>query len=164
MKMSAPQLLAEMLESLTRQIKAKGRQDQYCSITIQPGNSVAYDFGDNNCMGMAWVRLVTSNPTVAFPTPNVTADGCLTGNLALTVELGMLAPAPHVDARLGEFIVPEDTELFDASMRQVEEMQMMFDAIRTAQIPELQLGTYAPEGPDGGVVGGTWTAIIGGDD
>lgn len=161
--MTPQEMLAELLERLTAEIKAKGREDRYCSITVQPGNQVVFDFGDDACMGMAWVRLVTANPTVAFPAPDNSLNNCV-HTLAFTVEVGMIGPAPQIDATLGEFIVPTDVELFEASMRQLEEMQMMYAAIRSADIPEKIVGDYTPTGPEGGVMGGTWAVTVGGDD
>lgn len=164
MRMTINQMLAELLESLARQIRAKGKEDDYCSITIQPGNAVVFDFGpESGCGGMAWVRLVAANPTSAFPAADVGVNNCAF-SLAFMVEVGMMAPAPVMEDRMGSFVLPEDTELFEASMRQSDEMQMMFDAIRTADIPEKVLGDYLPQGPEGGILGGIWTVQVGGED
>lgn len=160
--MTPEQMLAELLEQLSAQIRAKGREDRYCSVTVQPGNAVVFDFGDE-CSGMAWVRLVSGNPTVSFPNADTTVDTCAY-SLAFNVELGMIGPAPMIDESMGEYIVPSDTELFDASMRQLEEMQMLHEALRLADIPQKVIGDYSPQGPEGGVLGGIWTAVIGGDD
>lgn len=160
--MSPQEILAELLERLSAEIKAKGREDRYCSITVQPGNAVVFDF-DEDCSGSAWVRLVSANPTVGFPKPDVTVDSCAY-TLAFIVEVGMIGPAPVIDESMGQFILPTDVEMFEASMRQVEEMQMMFDAIRKADIPQKILGDYAPQGPEGGVLGGLWNVTVGGDD
>jgi hypothetical protein len=158
-----PELLATLLESLTAQIRAKGREDDYCSITIQPGAAVAVDFGpEAGCEGMAWVRLVATNPTVSFPNADVGMNNC-GYSLAYTVELVMLGPAPVMTDSLNKFVLPTDVEQFEAAMRQAEEMQMMYDAIRAADLPQLVLGDYTPQGPEGGVLGGTWTLQVGGD-
>lgn len=162
MNMTLQQMLAELLERLSAQIKAKGREDRYCSITIQPGNAVVFDF-DEDCRGMAWVRLVSSNPTASFPTPAATLNNCAY-TLAYTVEVGMIGPAPQMTDTMGEFALPDDVELFEASMRQAEELEMMHQAIRSAKIPEKILGDYTPQGPEGGVMGGIWTVTVGGDD
>lgn len=163
MMMTLQEMLAELLEQLTAQIKAKDREDRYCSITIQPGNAVVFDFGDEGCEGMAWVRLVAANPTVAFPTADTSMNNCVQ-LLAFVVEVGMIGPAPKIEDQFGTFVVPEDTELFEASMRQAEELQMMYAAIRSADIPQKVVGDYTPQGPEGGVMGGTWTLTVGGDD
>lgn len=164
MNMTIQQMLAELLEALAAQIKAKGKEEDYCTITVQPGNAVVFDFGpDSDCAGTAWVRLVSANPSVSFPAADVGINNCAY-SLAYVVEMGMLAPAPVMEDRLGTFMVPEDTELFDASMRQSAELEMMYAALRAAKIPEKVIGTYTPAGPEGGVVGGMWTVTVGGDD
>ena len=160
--MSPEQMLAELLEQLSAQIRAKGREDRYCSVTIQPGNAVVFDFAEE-CSGTAWVRLVSANPTVAFPAADTNLNTCAY-TLAFNVEVGMLGPAPMIDESMGQYILPSDTELFDASMRQMEEMQMMHEALRRADIPQKIIGDYSPQGPEGGVLGGIWTVVVGGDD
>lgn len=162
--MSPEEMLAELLERLTAEIRAAGKQDDYCSVTIQPGTAVVFDFGpESDCRGTAWVRLVSANPTASFPAPDTTVNNCIS-LLAYTVEMGALFPAPVMEETLGAFILPEDIELFEASMRQVREMTMMHKALKAAAIPEKVLGDYAPIGPEGGVLGGTWTLVVGGDD
>lgn len=162
--MSLNAILAELLESLTAQIRKAGKQDDYCSITVQPGNAVVFDFGpESGCGGIAWVRLVSANTTVSFPNSDVTVDSCAY-TLAYTVEMGMAAPAPIMENHLGAFVLPEDTELFDAAMRQSDELEMMFTALKLARIPEKIIGDYTPQGPEGGVMGGSWTVLVGGDD
>ncbi|QWY82768.1 hypothetical protein PP641_gp027 [Arthrobacter phage SilentRX] len=162
--LTANQILAELLESLSRQIRAAGKEDDFCTITVQPGNAIAFDFGpESDCRGGAWVRLVAANPTVSFPAADTSVNTCAY-SLAYTMEIGMMFPAPVITDRLGNFVLPEDTEVFDAAMRQGDEMDLMFRAIRTANIPQLVIGDYAPLGPDGGVLGGTWTLTAGGDE
>lgn len=158
------QMLAELLESLTAQIRAAGKQDDYCSVTVQPGAAVTIDFGpESGCEGTAWVRLISANPTVAFPSADTRVDTCAF-TLAFLVEMGMVFPAPAMEDRLGNFVAPDDVELFNASMRQASEMQMMFDAIRAAKIPQKLVGDYVPMGPEGGIIGATWNVTVGGDD
>lgn len=162
--LSVEQILAELLESLTRQVKARGREDDFCSLTIQPGVGAVVDFGpESDCRGSGWVRLVSANPTAAFPAADTRVGACAY-TLAFTVEIGMVAPAPMPTDRLGKLLMPTDEELFDASMRQAGEMQMMFDALRTANLPQMVVGDYVPQGPEGGVLGGTWSAQVGGDE
>jgi hypothetical protein len=158
------QMTAALLESLTQQIRAAGKQDNYCSLTVQPGNAVVFDFGpESGCGGIAWVRLISANPSVAFPSADVSLDSCAF-SLAFTVEMGMVGPAPVLENTLGQFTPPDDIELFDASMRQMDEMQMMYDALKAARIPQKIIGSYAPQGPEAGVMGGVWTVTVGGED
>lgn len=162
--MTLKEILAELLEALTAQIRAADKEEDYCSITIQPGNAVVFDFGpESGCGGTAWVRLVSANPTVSFPAADVGINSCAFA-LAYTVEMGMVGPAPVMENTLGEFVAPSDVELFDAAMRQSDEVELMFRALQAAKIPEKIIGDYTPAGPEGGVMGGTWTVTVGGDD
>lgn len=157
-------MLAALLESLTREIRAAGKEEDYCSLTVQPGNAVVFDFGpESGCGGMGWVRLVSANPTVSFPAADTGVNNCAY-SLAYTVEMGLLGPAPVLTDRLNNFVLPDDVELFEAAARQSAELELMYRAIRSAGIPQLVLGDYAPQGPDGGVMGGLWTMQVGGDD
>jgi len=158
------QMLATLLQALADEIAAAGKEEDYCTVTVQPGSAVAIDFGpESGCGGTAWVQLVGANPSVSFPSADVGVNNCAY-DLAFVVEVGMVGPAPGMDVTLGQYTVPEDTELFDASMRQMDELQMMYRAIQKAKIPEKVVGSYAPQGPDGGVLGGVWTVTVGGED
>lgn len=162
--MTLKEMLAELLESLTAQIRAAGKADDYCAITVYPGTMIPFDFGpDTGCAGTAWVRLVTASPTVSFPSPDAGIDNC-GYSLAYVVEMGMVGPAPILEDHLGNFVLPTDVEQFDAAMRVADELAMMHRAIKAADIPLLVLGDYSPQGPEGGVLGGTWTLTIGDDD
>jgi len=151
------QILAELLEALTAQIRAAGKEDDYCSITVQPGNAVSFDFGpESGCGGIAWTRLVASSPAVG-------ANGCVMW-LVHTIEVGMVGPVPGLEYTLGEYSVPEDTELFDAAQRQSDELVMLFTALKNSGVEGLTIGDYAPSGPEGGVMGGYFTVTVDGDD
>lgn len=151
-------MLAALLEALTAEIRKAGKGEDYCSITVQPGNAVVFDFGpESGCGGIAWVRLVSG-------TPSLSPGGGKQCNRWMTyiVEMGMVGPAPVMTNTLGEFVAPEDTELFEAAMRQGDELELMFAALQAVDLPELEIGDYLPQGPEGGVMGGTFTATIAG--
>lgn len=159
-----PEMMAALLEALTAQIRAAGKADDYCAVTIYPGTGVPVDFGpESDCRGTAWVRLVSASPSVAFPSPAMTVDNC-GYTLAYIVEMGMVGPAPVMEERLGRLVVPDDVEQFEASMRMFAELEMMHAAIKAAGIDQLILGDWTPQGPEGGVMGGLWTMTIGGDE
>lgn len=159
-----PEMMAALLESLTREIRKAGKEEDYCAISVYPGTAVPVDFGpESDCRGTAWVRLVSVNPTLAFPAADITVNNCAY-SLAYTVEMGMVGPGPVLEDRLGKFVVPDDIENFEASMRIYAELEMMHAAIKGAGIDQLILGDWAPQGPEGGVLGGLWTMTIGGDD
>jgi hypothetical protein len=153
--MKAGAVLAGLLEALSGQIRAAGKEEDYCSITVQPGNAVAFDFGpESGCNGSAWVRLVGTTLS-----PDEGGKNCGRWRI-YTIEMGMIGPAPKMEDRMGTFVLPEDTELFDAAMRQSDEMDMMFAALESAGVGDLTIGDYLPQGPEGGVLGGTWTVTV----
>lgn len=159
-----PEMMAALLESLTAEIRAAGKEEDYCAITVYPGTAVPVDFGpESGCRGTAWVRLVSANPTVSFPAADNRVNNC-GYSLAYTVEMGMVGPAPVMTDRLGNFIAPTDVEQFEASLRMFGELEMMHAAIRGAGIDQLVLGDWTPQGPEGGIMGGLWTMVIGGDE
>lgn len=155
--MSTIEIQAALLESLTAQIRAAGKEEDYCSITVQPGNAVSFDFGpESGCGGIAWTRLVASAPATG-------RNGCVMW-LVHTIEVGMVGPVPGLEYTLGEYTVPDDAELFDAAKRQSDELTMMFEALKGSGLRGLEIGDYAPSGPEGGVMGGYFTVTVDGDD
>ena len=159
-----PEMMAALLESLTAEIRKAGKEEDFCAISIYPGTAVPVDFGpESGCRGTAWVRLVGANPSVSFPNADNGINNCVY-TLAYTVEMGMVGPAPVMEDRLGNFVVPDDVEQFEASMRMMGELEMMHRAIKNAGIDQLILGDWTPQGPEGGVMGGLWTMMIGGDE
>lgn len=159
-----PEMMAALLEALTAEIRAAGKEDDFCAVTIYPGTAVPVDFGpESDCRGTAWVRLAGANPSVSFPAADNRVNNC-SYSLAYTVEMGMVGPAPVLEDSLGRFTVPDDVEQFEASMRMMDELEMMHRAIKAAGIDQMVLGDWTPQGPEGGVMGGLWTMQIGGDE
>lgn len=155
--MTPIEILAGLLEGLTAQIRAVGKEDDYCSITVQPGTAVSFDFGpESGCGGIAWTRLVASSPAIG-------SNGCAMW-LVHTIEVGMVGPVPGLDYTLGEYSVPDDIELFDSAKRQSDEMMMIFKSLQGSDVKGLTIGDYAPSGPEGGVLGGYFTVTVDGDD
>jgi hypothetical protein len=152
--MSPISILAALLEALTAQIRAAGKEDDYCSITVQPGTAIAFDFGpESGCGGIAWTRLVASSPAVG-------SNGCIMW-MTHTIEVGMAGPVPGLEyTEIGGYSVPTDEELFDAASRQSDEMMMLVAALNAADVEGLTIGDYAPSGPEGGVLGGYFTVTV----
>lgn len=151
-------VLAELLEALTAQVRAAGKEEDYCSLTVQPGSAVSFDFGpESGCGGIAWTRLVAASPAL-------NGNRCIAW-MTYTIEVGMVGPVPGLDySEIGGYEVPSDEELFDASSRQSDEMQMMIRALNTVDIDSLTIGDYTPSGPEGGVLGGFFTVTVDSDD
>jgi hypothetical protein len=152
--MSPISVLAALLESLTAQIRAAGKEEDYCSLTVQPGNAVTFDFGpESGCGGIAWTRLAAASPAVG-------SNGCIMW-MTYTIEVGMVGPVPGLDySEMGGYTVPTDEELFDAASRQSDEMMMLIAALNAADVEGLTIGDYSPSGPEGGVLGGYFTVTV----
>jgi len=148
-------IMAPMLEALTAEIRKAGKEDDYCSITVQPGTAVAFDFGpeSDGCGGIAWVRLVASSPAVG-------SNGCIV-YMTHTIEIGMAGPVPGLDySETGGYSLPTDAEMFDASSRQSDEMMMLIAALNNTPVEGITIGDYSPSGPEGGVLGGYFTVTV----
>lgn len=118
--------------------------------TVLPGSAVAFDYCDEG--GMAYTRLVGIIPINANP------GKCAT-EFEVGVEIAILRCAPVVTEG-GE--LPDDAEQLAASMLQNFDMGLMHKVISCTEVPQvfdfLTLGTFTPIGPDGGCLGGSWTA------
>lgn len=153
--------LLTLLRCFDEELKAAGIREDLCALTIYPGNMVPYDY---EC-GSGWVRLVSANPTVAFPAQDLTVNNC-TSSMAYPVEMGLVRPGP-IPYNFGtDMDLPDDAEQLESALRVVEDMELMRRAIvrASASIPQLLLGAWNPQGPDGGIVGGVWDLTVGDED
>lgn len=132
-----------------------------CICAPFPGEAVATDYV-NQDQGMAWVRLASMFPSSAFPAQDGTASGCLMP-MAAQLEVGVLYCAPVTQGRSNR-TPPGLSAMFDSTRLQMAAMAAMLRAIEcclgAANRKSVALGAYAPLGPDGGVVGGTWTVTV----
>lgn len=109
--------------------------------------------------GMAWVRLDTSFPSTTFPQPDQLAS-CTT-LMAAVLEVGVLRPVMlGTDRR-----APSMDELVAATRLQLSDRTAMQKAIQCCVTGTdvdfvYLMGDYSPEGPQGGLVGGSWTLTI----
>lgn len=156
--MNLPQMTDILLAALTVELRRDGTDQEICSFTKQPGDSVVTDYAD--CGGMAWVRHVTTTASIGFPNADVTADSCYWG-LAHTIEMGVMRTSPIPTETLSTVEPPSEEELSAAADAQYRDMAAMHRAILAARRDiELLPGTYSPVGPMGGVVGGTWSLLL----
>lgn len=164
--MKASQMLLILLDAFNEELIRDGSREELCALTIYPGNAIVIDYGaGEGCGGMGWVRLVSSAPTVRFPNADLSVDNC-TYSLAHVVEIGLMRPAPLPGEFAGEISLPDDEEHRAASVRQIDDMELMHRALKEARndIPLTVIGGYTPLGPEGGAVGGTWSITVGDDD
>lgn len=145
--------LVSLQQCLCEEI-AKRNLPEVCMCSVLPGDSVALDYAEQ---GQAWVRLVMGYPTTTFPDQDQTLSNC--GRpLAYQIEMGLMRCAPM----LAEDGTPPDAqEQFEATRLQWADMEAMRQAIRCCYPDDAVLSQYTPYGPEGGLVGGTWTLYIG---
>jgi hypothetical protein len=153
-----------LLQDVMSELQKPGGNTNFCAITVMPGSDVPYDYGQESCGGILWVRLVSATPSVSFPNADVTADQC--GSLlAFPLEIGIMRPAPVAEVVGDQFILPTTVEQTAAVDQQIEDMLRVYAAMTNfghhADVSNYVPGTYVPRGPEGGVVGGIWTLTIG---
>lgn len=151
-----------LLDALGEELTRDGSKEDMCLFTVMPGADVPIDYALEDCAGMAWVRLISAAPSIQFPNADITASNCAY-SLAYPVEMGVLRTAPTMTQFGSEFELPTPEEHFEAASAQFKDIAAMHRALRSAsgEFPDFILGSYAPSGPDGGAVGGIWTATIG---
>lgn len=160
------QMMDLALDRLRTEVIKSDPQGTFCSITLQAGAEVPYDYGaETGCAGMMWVRLVSANPTLDFPQPDVTAANC-TYSLAYYMEVGVVRNAPVPVKVRNDIKLPTDEEIRASTEKTVNDMTAMHDALVKLRrdVDELTLGEYTAVGPNGGVVGGMWTFAMGNED
>lgn len=164
--MKLREMLAVMLESLIEELRDSDLLDLMCTVTAYPGTGVPIDYaGGEECGGMAWVRHVTSSPSVRFPNADVSVDNCYS-TLAHVLEVGLMRPAPIPEGDLNNIELPDSMEHLNTALDLADDVLVMQRAIARAakSIDFVILGSYTPLGPDGGAVGGMWTLTVGEDD
>lgn len=137
----------------------KVSDDGFCLLTLMPGEVVPFDYCDRCDNGMAWVRLVSMQPSEEQSDQRV--EGRCFADLSMTVEVGHIFAAPWPDA---DGDLPEEHEHSAATLRQIECADVMLTALLCTDLPDdvfASRPSYAPVGPDGGCLGGVWTATIG---
>lgn len=164
--MQLREMIAVLLEALVEELRESDLLDSMCAVTAYPGQAVPVDYaGGEECGGMAWVRHVSSNPTVRFPNADVTPDNCY-ATLAHIMEVGLLRPAPIPESDGRDIELPDALEHLNSALDLANDMVVMQKAIGRAakSIDFVILGSYTPVGPEGGTVGGTWSLTVGEDD
>lgn len=154
-------MLDLLLGALVEELRDAGTAD-VCAAAVYPGDAVPLDYAE--CGVMAWVRLVSVNPTIGFPAADVTADSCA-WRLAYDVEMGVMRPSLIPEVVLSTVDLPTDAENTASAGAQFSDMMAMHYALLAARkdIEHLIPGSYTPTGPIGGTVGGTWSVTLGDD-
>lgn len=130
-----------------------------CFCGVVPGEETAYDYtGDcTNACGMAWVRLVTAYPSTVIGEASGQPGNC-SHMLGMDVEVGILRCIEGPDEQGNP---PSPDQMLAASMWQWEDMTTIRRAILCCQgSKDFLLGAYVPIGPQGNLVGGSWTVSM----
>jgi hypothetical protein len=147
-------LMVQMHQCLCETLTERGLMPGACFCGILPGDQAVWDYSD----GMAWVRLVDSYPSTAFPAANTTPRVSCSAMLVATLEVGLLQCAPQMG---GDGSLPTQEAQMEASRLQIAGMRALQQAIACCDLPLIVLGTYTPQGPQGGLVGGFWQINVG---
>ena len=149
--------LADLGDCVCSELAATGAGPT-CWCGLYPGAQVAWDScGDcgNSVCGMGWVRLDSTFPSQTFPQPADISVRCA-APLVYRIEVGVLRCMPTMPD--GGAATPEMLagvvlgQAIDAAA--IHRAMMCCETVRVA--PE----TWLPRGPQGGCVGGAWTAYL----
>lgn len=135
-----------------------GGYDAFCLLTLLPGEQVPFDYCSRCDCGMAWVRLVSLQPPEEQLDSRIETR-CFT-ELSMTIEVGHVFGAPWPDAD-GDLPEPEDHRA--AALRQLDSADIMLQSLLCTELPDDEVvtrPTYTPIGPDGGCLGGAWSATV----
>lgn len=153
--MSVQDTLEQLAACLCAQIITDGSPG-VCFCGLVPGEAVALDYlGDcpDGLCGMAWTRLITAYPATILGTPSLEPGNCAIG-LGLDIELGIArcASMPATDGT-----PPSDAQLLADTQQQVADMETMRRAVLCCNEGiDWILTNYTAQGPQGGLVGGSW--------
>ncbi len=132
-----------------------------CFCGVIPGDAAVAQYAGNckDKCGMAWVRLASAYPANAPGIILTEASTCTTG-MGADIEIGMLRCMTVGDERGN---MPSPQEQTDAFELQMADLMVMWKAILCCNAfpgKDILLSQYQPAGPEGGLVGGTFTISI----
>jgi hypothetical protein len=148
--------LVTLTECVCEELAATGAGPT-CWCGMYAGALPAWDYCgscDGDVCGMGYVRVVTAFPYEVFPIP--TLDNTCRRELAWQIEVGAMRCIPVHDDGL---------PLAEADMAEVWVGQMLdtwalYKALTCCEAPGMSVQSYTPVGPEGGCVGGFWTAYV----
>lgn len=141
-----------------------------CEFEILPGALPVLDHGlacEEQCEGMAWVRLVDVSPTdgATFPGPIAReARGELSYAVQLEVGVARCAPMGRTEGDL--YYPPTADEQRTAARKAAVDAAICRHVILdrfpkdNEELEGVALGTYAPIGPEGDVIGGSTLCFV----
>lgn len=147
-----------------------GRPNPPGEVCVRVGE-VPFSLGlaeDLCCTGLAWVRVLAEQPTVAFPAELDTATPCGAHSRSVTLELGVIRCLPDHGAESGA-TCEEWTAAFlqneEDAAAMSEALCCALDALKadpTSRYTDLMVpGAWGPVDGQGGCIGGTRQATFG---
>lgn len=149
------------------ELQKPGGDTNFCYVGQFPGVGVPGDVGaGSGCAGMLWSRFAGMGPSVSFPVVGVTANNC-SYELVYTIEVGIFRVAPVGSTFGNNYTPPTAKENADISLKLLHDAHCMERAVRRfvkeGHAEDALIGTYGQVGPEGGLVGGSWTLTVGQD-
>lgn len=159
------QMMDILLANLAEELDRRETRGNMCLEQVYPGDSIPVDFGAESCGGIAYVQLLSSVPTTTFPAPSTTVDNC-THTLAHTMTIGIWRPAEMPREVRGRIVLPSQAQVRKETELQMDDMDAIYQAVLGARsdIDMMVLGTYTPQGPNGGALGGNWSVQVGNEE
>ena len=139
----------------------------FCYVGQYPGVGIPGDIGaGSGCSGSLWARFAGMGPSVSFPTIGITANNC-TYELVYSIEVGIFRVMPLGTNFGGKYQPPSAKENADINLKIIHDAHCLEAAvkrfIKEGHAEDAIIGTYAQTGPEGGLVGGSWTITVGPD-
>jgi hypothetical protein len=157
---SLASVLCDLAACLCAELTPPGASEpDLCFCDVVPGSIFAHDYAwecEDKC-GAAWVRLASGYNAEGVGVPSVSL-GC-TNFVGIDIEVGVIRCLVQEEA--GQPPLAENMNA--AATQQIADMLAMRRAIKCCEaLVDLDyiLGVYQPTGPQGMIVGGTWTITL----
>lgn len=157
-----------LLACLCFELNSRPNPPQICC--LRGGEAVIQDAGillDECCKGQAYVRIVGVSPTghggeAPFPSPSTDfpVTGCGVPAWNLVLEVGVFRCAPTGSANLPATCAAWNTAVALQQQDMVAVKAAICCLIATLDPQSVAIGTWEPQGPDGGCLGSTWQITV----
>lgn len=137
-----------------------------CRAFVHPGTTAPWDAcgsTTDGAEGQAWVAVPRIYPVAPFPTEDAGAQRCHPVEYAANITAGVLRCAATVD---DEGRAPAPADVSTDAAKVTRDAAIILEALLCCYLDDdadpgtFRLGDWTPLGPDGGCVGGQWTATI----
>lgn len=158
--------IIEMSACLCLEIEASGLRP-VCSCGPVVG-ALSLDYcsscAEGQCGGQAWVRFVTTFPSIEFPQQQVLASNC-TVPVVYQIEVGMARCKPvGTSSGVRGYQPPTLEEQVDALREQMADVAAMYRAINCCFMGNkdgnYNIGQYTPLSPEGDCLGGSFLITV----